>query len=248
MYKNLKIFIIFLIFILLISLKIEKVNALSTKDIARAKKENKFLFLFFYEKGSDQCDRMSKILKEAKSKWSHKAKFINIDINDNKEKEIISKYGIWRAPVTLIMTPNGIIITGFPGVVELEDLEKVFISPKMIEIMEGLQEKKVIFLLIQNKRTKYAKENLKTVNNVTEVLKKSIRVVKINPKDNKEKKLLSQINVNPNISNSTIVVISQSGRVGDRLEGKTSNRELFLSFKKILAQKSGCGSGGCGGK
>ncbi len=247
MYKNLKIFI-FLIFFISIFFKAGRMNASSSEDIARAKKENKILFLFFYEKGSDQCDRMSKILKKAKSKWSHKAKFSSIDINDNKEKEIVLKYRIWRAPVTLVMTPRGFIITGFSGVVELEDLEKAFVSPKMIEIIEGLQERKVIFLLIQNKSTKYANENLKTVNDVAEVLKKSIRVIKVNPKDNKEKKLLSQVNVNPNISKSTIVVISQSGSVGDRLEGKTTKKELFLSFKKILAQKSGCGSGGgCGG-
>ena len=235
------------ILFLLISGIVEEVNASSKGAIAQAMKEKKFLFLFFYEKGSGECDRMSRIIKEAKSKWKDKADFISIDINDSKEREIVGQYRIRHVPVTLVMAPNGVIITGFPGVVGLEELKEAFIPPKMIEIIGGLQERKVIFLCIQNENTEYAKENSKVVKDVADILGKSVKVVEVNPEDKREETLLQRINVQPNITNSTTIVISQTGQIGDRFEGKVTKKELFASFKKVLAQKSGCGSGGASG-
>ncbi len=235
------------ILFLLISGIVEDVNASSKEAIAQAMKKNKFLFLSFYEKGSDECDRTAKIIEEAKSKWQDKADFISIDINDSKEREIVRQYRIWRVPVTLVMAPNGVIVTGFPGVVGLEELKEAFIPPKMIEIIGGLQERKVIFLSIQSENAKYAKENSKVVKDVADVLGKAVRVVEVNPKDEREEKLLKRINVNPNTTNAVTIIISQTGQIGDRFEGKVTKKELFASFKKVLAQKSGCGSGGASG-
>ncbi len=247
MFKSMNVFIVSSIFLLLVSGIAESAGASSKEAIVQAEKENKFLFLFFYEGGSDESDRMRKTIGKAEKRWADKANFISIDINDSKEREIISQYRIWRVPVTLGMAPNGVIITGFPGVVGLKDLEKVFVSPKMIEIIEGLQQRKVIFLCVQNENTKYGKENSKVVKNVAEVLGKSVKVVEVNPEDKKEETLLQQINVKPNITNSATIVISPAGAIGDRFEGKVTNKDLFASFKKVLAQKSGCGSGGASG-
>lgn len=222
-------------------------ESLSQKAIARASEENKFLFLFFYEKGSDECDRMADIIKQAENKWSNKANFINIDINDSKEREIVQEYAIWRTPVTLVMAPNEVIVDGLPGVVDLDDLKGVFISPKMIEIIGALQQKKIIFLSVSNENTRHAKENSNVVKDVADVLGKSVEVVEVDPKDTKETKLLKQINVKPDINNSIVLLISQTGQIGERFEGKVTKKELFVSFKNVLAQKSGCGTGGGGG-
>lgn len=251
MNNHIKGLFIFLIFFLSMCGEIEKVHASSQDAIAQAMKENKFLFLFFYEKGSDESDQMARIIEEAKSRWSDKTNMVSIDIHDSKEKEIVSQYRIWRAPATLVMAPNGVIVAGFPGVVGVEDLKETFISPKMIEIVGILQQKKIIFLCVQNKNTKYVQENLQVVKDVADVLGKSVEVVIVNPKDKREEKLLRRLDVDPNITNSMVMLISQTGQVGDRFEGKVTNKELFASFKKVLAQRSGCGSGessgGCGG-
>ena len=217
------------------------------KAIRLAREENKSVFLFFYKKGEEKSERMTKIIKEAEDRWSEEADFIRIDVNEGKEKEIISQYGIRRTPMTLVMASNGVIVAGFPKVVSLDDLEKAFVSPRTIEILGGLQQRKVIFLNVRDEDTQYAKENTKVLEEVAEVLGKSVKVVEVNPRDKSEEKLLKQIGVEPDITNSIVMVISQTGRMGDSFEGKVTNKQLFTAFKKVLAQKSGCGSGGSGG-
>lgn len=224
----------------------ERASASSEEAVAQEKKEGKFQFLFFYEKGSDKSDRMGKVIKQAKDKWSHKASFRSIDINDSKERELIWKYGISRAPVTLVMAPNGVVVGGFPGVVGLDKLKQAFVSPKTIQIVGGLQQKKTIFLSIQNADTAYAQENTKAVNNIAEVLGKAVKIIEINPRDEQEASLLKQLKVKPDTTDSVTIVLAQGGVIVDRFDRKVTNKELFASFKKVLAQKSGCGSGPAG--
>lgn len=216
------------------------------KAIDKAKRENKFLFLLFYEKGSDDSDRMLEVIKKAEKKWEDKANFFNVDINDKEEKDVLQRFGIYQAPVTLVMAPNGVIIGGLPGVVGLEELGKAFVSPKMAQIVQALQQRKVTFLCIQNDETKYAKEVQKVVDEVAEVLGKSVKVVRVDPVDKKEEELLRQIRVEPNITEAITIVIAQTGLVGDRFVGKITNRELFAAFQKVLVSRSGCGGMGSG--
>lgn len=216
------------------------------KAINQARKEGKYLFLFFYEEGSDDCEKMSKVIKKAKKRWAKKAKFFNININGKREKEIIAKYGAYQAPLIVVIAPNGVVTRGFPGVVGLKELEEAFVSPKMTEILKALQNRKVIFLCVQNEDTKYAKEVLKTVNEVAEVLGDSVKVVKVDPLDSQEEELLKQIKVEPKVETTITMVISQSGTVGEKFTGKVSNLDLFKAFQKVVAQRSGCGGSGSG--
>lgn len=224
----------------------------STKGVVKeSEKGNKFQFLFFYEKGSDESDRMAKVINQAKDRWSDKAGFRSIDINDSKQRGVLSQYGIWRAPVTLVTALDGtIVVAGFPGVVGLGELEEALVSPKTIEIVGGLQQRKTIFLSVQDADTQYAEENTKAVNDVAEVLGKSVKIVEVDPKDEQEASLLKRLKVKPDTTNSVIMVIARGGVIVDRFERKVTNKELFASFKKVLAQSSGCGSGsgGCGGR
>lgn len=218
------------------------------KAICRAGRENRFLFLFFYEKGSDKSDRMAKVIEEARGRFNDRVDVVKIDINDGREIDIIREYRIWQAPITLVMAPNGIITAGSDESVTLEELEQALISPTTVKVIGALQQHRVIFLLVQNKDTAYSKENLKTVHDVADILRKSVRVIEVDPRDKEEESFLRQIEVKPHISHSITLVISPTGGIGDRFKGKVTNKDLFASFKKVIAQKSGCGSGCGGGK
>lgn len=216
------------------------------KAICQARREGKFQILFFYEEGSDKSDKMGEGIREAEKRFKDRATVTRININDGKEIELIREYRIWRAPTTLVMAPNGVITGGYQTAREVDDLEKALVSPKTVEIIGALQQRKVIFLLIQNEGTTSWQENLKAATAVADVLRKSATVIGIDPKDKDEKDILKQLGIEPNTADSITMVISPSGGIADRFEGKITNKDLFTSFKKVLAQKSGCGSG-CGG-
>lgn len=209
--------------------------------IAESAIENKYLFLYFYKRGSRDSKKMSRVIEKAKKKWSAKANFVNIDVNDKTEKNIIDLYRVKKVSLTLVIAPNGAITSGFSGVVDLESLEKSFISPKMAEIIKAIQERKTIFLCLLNEKTKYSKEVLKTAQAAKDMLRGIAELVQVDPSDKQEKYLLSQLRVEPDIDSATTVVIAPTGIVADKFTGKITKRDLFNSFQKILAREQGCG-------
>lgn len=204
--------------------------------------EDKYVFLYFDKKGSRDSKKMARVIEKAKKRWAARASFVNIDIDAPQEREIINRFRIRKVPLTLVIAPNGAITAGFPGVVDLEVLERGFVSPKMTEVLKAIQKEKTIFLCVLNSQTSYSEEVLKAANEATRMLGGIAELIEIDPKDKREELLLSQLRVSPDADTSTTFVIAPTGIIVDKFAGRITKRDLFDSFQKILAMKSGCGS------
>ncbi|MFQ6093136.1 MAG: hypothetical protein ACE5OR_10725 [bacterium] len=216
------------------------------RAIEKALENGKHVFILFYEQGVTDSEEMSKIFDQAEKKWKDRAEFVRIEINDPRHRDLLRQYSVYKAPLTLTLSPEGTVTGGFQGVVSLNELEGGFASSKMAEALKALQENKVIFFSVQNERTPHGKKNLEVVNKLAKVLSKSVKVIVIDPEDRSEAKLLKQLKANPGVEEATTVVVSKNGQIVDRFVGEVTVKDLLASFQKVLISRSGCGGTGTG--
>lgn len=236
-----KIIIFLLLFFISSIAKAENIDLFSRaeKAIARAKKENKYLVIYFYgREGSYR--RIIRIMEKAKKKREKKVNFIEIEVTDPKEKEVVRKCVVTRVPFTAVIAPNGAITARFPGIAELETLEKGFVSPKMAELLKSVQKGNIVFFCLINENTKYGRQVLETAKEAVNKLSGIAELIDIDPEDRREISLLRRINISPDIDVATTLVIAPTGIIVEKFTGKITQRDLFDSFQKILAMDSGC--------
>lgn len=210
--------------------------------IERAGKENKYLFLVFYKKGDQKSKEMQQVVAQAQKELSGKANFVHIDVADQNEQATIRKYGIDRSPIpiTLVMAPNGAIVTGFPEKVNEDQLRNAFVSPKMAEIVKVMQDRKLVYLYIANRSMKYYRKNLALLQETARVdLQGQAKVVEVNPEDKKEGSLLKQCRVETPVKEPSLFILN-GGRIVGQLAGE------FVKQVLLARTISGCGVGSGG--
>lgn len=216
------------------------------RALCQARQSHRFLMLFFYEEGSDKSKQMAEVVNQAERVFHDRGDVARVNINDSREAQLVRTYGIWRAPLLLVIAPNGVVTRAFQEPAPVSELAKAFVSAKTVEIIGALQQRKVVFLLVQNDGFAAAAPNRQAAQDVAEVLSKSVAVHEVDPRDDAERDLLKQLKVAPDVTDAVTVAISPNGVIADRLAGQITSKDLFNSYKKVLAQKSGCGAG-CGG-
>jgi len=219
----------------------ESVGQSAEMAIEKAGKKNKYLFLVFYKQGDQSSKEMKRVVGQAEKELSARANVVYVDIANESEQATIKKYGIDRSPIpiTLVMAPNGAIVTGFPGNVNEDQLRNAFVSPKMAEIVKAIQDRKLVFLLVTNDAMKYSKENIEVAEQVAaNELQGYAEVIVVDPRDEREVMLLKQCQIDRNV-NETMLVFINGGRIMCKSTGRLTPDGLL---QEIM---TGCSPSGC---
>jgi len=160
-----------------------------------AQKNKQYLILLFYDKKAETLNAMETTVNEFLKTISEKPLFYQVQTTDDKEKETIRKYGISRVPLPLLLVfaPNGAITGGFPEQVKTQELKKCFsVNELDMKIMKPLQEKKIVLVLLQNKKTKFNQESDKVATDFQNDsrLKGYVEIVRADPDNSKNKKVI----------------------------------------------------------
>ena len=216
------------------------------EQIMEARLQDRYAILFFSQKGSQACEEIRHVLGEGKKLWGDDVVITEVDINKKENDKIREEYRIYSAPRVLVFAPNGVIVSEFKEKITVDRLESAFVTPATARILRGLQDKRVIFLMVQDDGWKNAENVRKTVSGVGDILRTTVRVLHVNPGDASEESLLRTLKVDKDKNQSLTYVISQSGQIGSRFEGPVSRKDLFMAFQKVLTARSGCGGSGSG--
>ena len=216
------------------------------EQILEARFQDRYAILFFSQKGSLACEEIRHVLSKGKKLWGDEVVITEVDINKKENDKIREEYRIYSAPRVLVFAPNGVIVSEFKKNITVDGLENAFVTPATAHILRGLQDKRVIFLMVQGDGWKNAENVRKTVSGVGDILRNSVRVLQVNPGDASEESLLRTLKVDKDKNQSLTYVISQSGQIGSRFEGPVSRKDLFMAFQKVLTARSGCGGSGSG--
>ena len=215
--------------------------------IQHAAGAGKYLFAFFSKTDDEQTLAMRKVFDAAMAKAADRAEPVAVNITDASEKAIVEKFDLTRAPMPLVLAiaPNGAITGGFPARFEEQQLLDAFATPGTEKVIKSLQDGKLVFVCIQNAKTKSNDAAMQGVRDFQADARfaGATEIVTLDPADKNEATFLSDLEVSPDIVEATTIFIAPPGQAIGRMEGATSKDALLELLSKA---STGCGPGGCG--
>jgi len=215
--------------------------------IKQAADAGKYLFVFFSKTDDDQALAMRKVLDTAMEKAADRAQVVAVNISDDSEKAIVDKFDLSRAPMPLVLAlaPNGAITGGFPTKFEEQQLLAAFATPSMEKVMKSLQDGKLVFVCVQNDKTRSNDAAMQGVRDFKADVRfaSAIEIVTLDPTDKKEASFLTDLKVSPDTAEATTVFVAPPGTAIGKFEGATNKDALVEMLSKA---NTGCGPGGCG--
>lgn len=215
--------------------------------IKQAADAGKYLFVFFSKSEDEQTLAMREVFDAAMEKAADRAQSVAVNIADASEKAIVDKFDLSRAPMPLVLAiaPNGAITGGFPTKFEEKQLLDAFATPGTEKVMKSLQDGKLVFVCIQNAKTKSNDAAMQGIRD----FKADVRfasatvIVTLDPGDKKESSFLADLQVAPDTAEATTVFVAPPGTAITKIEGATNKDALVEVLSKA---NTGCGPGGCG--
>jgi hypothetical protein len=215
--------------------------------IRQAADAGKYIFMFFSKTDDDQTLAMRKVFDKAMEKVADRAQWIAVSTNDSSEKAIVAKFDLGRAPMPLVlaMAPNGAITGGFPNKCEEQQLLNAFASPVTEKVMKQLQDNKLVFVCIQNGKTKSNDTAMQGVRDFKADTRfaSATEIVMLDPTDSVEASFLADLKIDPKTEEAMTVFLAPPGSAIAEYKGATDKAELVATLQKA---SSGCAGGSCG--
>lgn len=215
--------------------------------IRQAAAAGKYLFVFFSKAEDDQTLAMRKVFDGAMAKAADRAQFVAVNTTDSSEKDIVSKFGLDRAPMPLVlaMAPNGAITGGFPTKFEEQQLLDAFATPTTEKVMKGLQDSKLVFVCVQNGKTKSNEAAMQGVRDFKADARfaSATEIVMLDPADSAEAPFLADMKIDPKTDEAVTVFLAPPGSPIAEYKGATDKAEMAAVLQKA---SSGCAGGSCG--
>ena len=216
----------------------------ATKALKEAAKNNKYLFIFFFDNPEDMQTRtMYTVLKRAAEKMKDRADYVGININDPSEKSIIEQF---RArppmPVALAVAPTGAPTKAFPKEFDYAKLQEAFVSPCAAKCMKAIWDRHSILLCVQNHKTKENQEALDGAKEFRNDPKytKGIDIIMVDPTDKAEQHFLTDLEVDPRTPTAVTLLVMPPGAPVARFAGALTKEAIEDAVNKA---KSSCGPG-----
>jgi hypothetical protein len=222
--------------------------------IRKAADAKKYLFMFFSKADDAQTIAMRKVFDKAMGKVADRAQSVAVNVADSSEKDIVAKFDLSRAPMplALAMAPNGAITGGFPTKFEEKQLLEAFATPVTEKVVKQLQDGKLVFVCIQNGKTK---SNGVAMGGVREFkadarFASATEIVMLDPTDSAEASFLADLKIDPKTDEAMTVFLAPPGSAIAEYKGATDKAELAATLQKASSGCAGgsCGPGGCGPK
>ena len=90
--------------------------------IEQAKQQGQPAWLLFHSTTCESCIAMEKIYEALKPEFAGKVAFINIDVDDSKEKQLLEQYKIMSIPATYFQDAKGKTVWQTVGVIPIAEM------------------------------------------------------------------------------------------------------------------------------
>ena len=213
--------------------------------IQNAASENKHLYIFFYKDQNDKTINLQKIFDQTQQKMGEQAKFVKIKSNDPSEKGLADRFNLKRTPMpfVLVLAPNG-AITGSFFTFDEGQLKNALSSPGSASTLKALQDRKLVFISLQNPKTQNNEAALRGVRafKADSRFGSAAEIVQIDPSDKQEQPFLKQIGFKGDTTQAVTILISPPAEVVGTYQGGTTKEQFIDDIQKA---SSGCCPGGC---
>ena len=201
----------------------------------KASEADKFLILYLYSGTSESELKTSYTnVHSALQKSLHS---VSIDVHNSSASFLIDKYNLRYAPVPLVLViaPNGAILGSFKSPFSAKQVKAIFRTPKTQQCLLAFQERKLVFISVQNKETT---ENTAALDGIKQFKKDNLfykvsDVILLNPKDTSETQLLSQLKIQPDIKIAQTFLLVPPGRILGMWKGATNPNDFLKRLKSL---------------
>jgi hypothetical protein len=220
---------------------------LAAVAMSRAAKANKYLFMLVYRTEDEPTQAARKTLSAAVEKLTDRATTAAVNVTDPLEREFVAKYGLDRAPtpLALAIAPNGAVTRSFTGPFVEAQFETALVSPGTQKCLKALQDRKLVFICVQNGKTQHNGEVMQGVKEFAadDQYAKTTEIVTLDPADAAEEAFLKQLKVDSKTAEAITVFMAPPGATVATYTGETKKDVLVAAAKKAATAcdpKSGC--------
>jgi len=212
---------------------------------------DKYTFHFFYRADDEPTQAARRIFDDAMANLGDRAVAAVANITDPQQRALVNRFGLSRAPMPLVLAlaPNGAVTRSFVGQLVDAQFDTAFVSPGTATSLKALQDRKMLFVCVQNGTTQHNAEAMQGVKAFAAdpQFAKTVEIMTIDPIDPAEESLLKQLKVDPATSEAVTVFMAPPGTTVGTYQGETKKDVLMAAAKTAAAgcnPKSGC----CGPK
>jgi len=213
----------------------------------RAVEEDKYLFIFFYKVEDELTQSRRTVFDEVMKKVADRANSVAIDTTDLAEEAIVAKFNVSRTPMPLVLAlaPTGAVTKGFPAEFDEAQLLNAFTSPGSAKCLAALQAGKLVFLCLQNEKTKLNGEAMRGVQDFKKDAKycEATTVITLDPSDPGEAEFLNNLKADLQSDSAVTLFMAPTGAVIARFDGGTEKDGLVKTLESTLSKSGGCGPG-----
>ena len=216
--------------------------------IEKAAKDNKYLFIFFFEGQDEHTGAMNGVFQTAMAKMTDRADSVAIYVADPAEKPIVDKFSVRGSPMPLVLAiaPTGAPTRAFPKRFDEAQLQKAFVSPCTAKCMRAMMDRHTVLLCVQNGKTQFNEEAMQGVEafKADPQYAQVTEVVTLNPADKAEQSFLKALEVDPQTTTAVTLLVTPPGAPVASFAGAVTKDQIAA---KLAAAQSGCCPGGkCG--
>ena len=229
-------------------LKSKPLTLLEEAQIGAAQRGH-YLVALFYDPDAPQSQKVLTQLSEViEADYKKRMELFEVPVTDPDHQAAVRLMGVFTTPAALVFAPSNAVTHHFKDFDDVgAELSKGILSPKMEEIMAGLQQRKVIFVHVWPTQDTMYQQNREQLEGLAQLLSASVRVVYIEAEASEEQHLLREvIKLDLAKEGPITLVISSKGAILEKIPGKLSRELLLKSFRKVLVSRSGCGGKGSG--
>lgn len=225
----------------------ETINQLSGKGLAALKQAadaKKYLFVFFYKTDDAETQAARRSWDENAWKFADRAEFASVNVTDPAEQRLVNQYGLGRAPLPLVLAfaPNGAVTRSLVKNFDETQLAMAFVGPSMEKCIKALQDRKMVFVCVQNDTTPQKAEAMQGVKEFAADAQyaRTTEIITVDPADAAEAGFLQQLKVDPRATDAVTIFLAPPGTMVGTYKGKTK-KEALVAAVRTAAQ--GCAPG-----
>ncbi len=187
----------------------------AAKALDTAAKDNKYLFIFFFNGQDEHTAAMNGVFTAAMTKMADRAKGIAVHVADPAEKPIVDKFSVRGAPMPLVLAiaPTGAATRAFPKQFEEAQFQEAFVSPCTAKCIKVIQDQHMLLICVQNGNTQFNQEAMQGVKTFKAQSRygKATEVVMLDPADKAEQHFLADLQINSRTDTAVTVLVTPPG-------------------------------------
>ncbi len=175
-------------------LRLKPLTLLEQAQSAAAQRGH-YLAALFYDPDAPQSQSVLTQLSEViEAEYQKRMELFEVPVTDPDHQAAVRLMGVFTTPAVLVFAPSNAVTHHFKDFGDVSgELSKAFLSPKMEEIMAGLQQRKVIFVHVWPAQDTMYQQNREQLEGLAQLLATSVRVIYIQADASEEQQLLREV-------------------------------------------------------